>query len=206
MSHDQVIQWTKAKVCVYSDSVLCLGKMNESKDAIIRCEGQVEGFKMSPSYTELLRIDGEALEFEWNIFPQFRHCRFFKRSTMICESGTSNLRNSQTRSSLCQCSTTSIGQRSEMMRFVTNAQKVKGCAMRFLQGHWTFLGHRSDHMVERFKDAGHPAFKSIGRRMAGRPYISMRMLRSPSSCSESFILSNSSVLTKQFRIGVNKSA
>ena len=28
LSHDQVIQWTKAKVRVYSDSVLCLGKMN----------------------------------------------------------------------------------------------------------------------------------------------------------------------------------
>ena len=26
LSHDQVIKWTKAKVPVYSDSVLCLGK------------------------------------------------------------------------------------------------------------------------------------------------------------------------------------
>ena len=45
LSHDQVIQWTKARVPVRSDSVLCLGKMNESKDAITRWEGQVEGFK-----------------------------------------------------------------------------------------------------------------------------------------------------------------
>ena len=30
-SHDQVIQWTIAKVLVYSDSVLCLGKMNDSR-------------------------------------------------------------------------------------------------------------------------------------------------------------------------------
>ena len=35
LSHDQVIQWTKAKVRVYSDSVLCLERMNDSKDAII---------------------------------------------------------------------------------------------------------------------------------------------------------------------------
>ena len=34
LSRDQVIQWTKAKVRVYSDSVLCLGKLNGSKDAI----------------------------------------------------------------------------------------------------------------------------------------------------------------------------
>ena len=58
------------------------------------------------------------------IFSQdFRHCRFFKRSRMICENGTSNLRNSQTRSSSCQCSTTSIGQSKETMDFVFRIQK-----------------------------------------------------------------------------------
>ena len=71
MSHDQVIQWTKAKGCVHSDSVLCLGKMNESKNAILRCEGHVEEFQMSPSYRELQGISGEAIELEWNIFPVF---------------------------------------------------------------------------------------------------------------------------------------
>ena len=34
LSHDQAIKWTKATVRVYSDSVLCLGQMNESKEAI----------------------------------------------------------------------------------------------------------------------------------------------------------------------------
>ena len=33
LSHDQVIRWTKAKVHVYSDSVLCVGKMYEHKEA-----------------------------------------------------------------------------------------------------------------------------------------------------------------------------
>ena len=32
LSHDQVIQWKKPKVRVYSDSDLCLGKMNDSRD------------------------------------------------------------------------------------------------------------------------------------------------------------------------------
>ena len=44
-----------------------------------------------------------------------RHCRFFKRFKTICENGTSNPTNSQTGSSSCQCSTTSIGQTQEMM-------------------------------------------------------------------------------------------
>ena len=59
----QAIQCAKATVRVYSDSVPCVGQMNESKEAIKRWEGQVEEFKMYPSYKELLGIDGEATEF-----------------------------------------------------------------------------------------------------------------------------------------------
>ena len=40
--HDKVIKLSKAKVHVYSDSVLCLGKMHDG-------------------------IDGESFEFEWNL-------------------------------------------------------------------------------------------------------------------------------------------
>ena len=66
LSHDQVIQWTKAKVLVHSDSVLCLEKMNDCKSAIERWEGQV-----SASHKELTGIYGEPIEFEWNIFSGF---------------------------------------------------------------------------------------------------------------------------------------
>ena len=62
LSDDQVIQWAKPKVRVYSDSALCLGRMSDSKDVIERWEGQVEELKVSPSYKELLGIDGEAIE------------------------------------------------------------------------------------------------------------------------------------------------
>ena len=79
VSHDQVIQWTKTKVLVHSDSVLCLGKMKDSRDAITRCEGQVEEFKMSPSYKELLGIDGEPIEFDWNIFPGFSSMQILQK-------------------------------------------------------------------------------------------------------------------------------
>ena len=45
------------------------------------------------------------------------------RSKIIWEDGIWNPRNSQTGSSLCQCSTTSIGQAKEMMEFVFRIQK-----------------------------------------------------------------------------------
>ena len=38
LSHGQVIAWTKAKVRVYSDSVLCFGKMSDHSEANRRWE------------------------------------------------------------------------------------------------------------------------------------------------------------------------
>ena len=55
LSHDQAIKWAKAKVRVYSDSVLCVGQMNESNEAIAKWEGQVVGLKMYPSYKKTIR-------------------------------------------------------------------------------------------------------------------------------------------------------
>ena len=53
LANDLAIKWAKARVCVCADSVLCVGQMNESKEAIARWEGQVEELKMYPSYKEL---------------------------------------------------------------------------------------------------------------------------------------------------------
>ena len=102
LSHDQTITWTKARVHVYSDSVLCLGKMSDHSEANRRWENQIQEFRQSNSHRELLGIDGEPIEFVWNISQDLRHCRFLRKSTMICENETLNLQNAQTGSSSCQ--------------------------------------------------------------------------------------------------------
>ena len=60
-----------AKVNVFSDSVLCLGKVNQDPASNIVREEQLSWFKDSPQYRTLDTIDGEPMEFEWNIFPGF---------------------------------------------------------------------------------------------------------------------------------------
>ena len=47
ITHDQVITWTKEKVHVYSDSVLCLVKMQEHSEANQRWTNQLEEFRQS---------------------------------------------------------------------------------------------------------------------------------------------------------------
>ena len=68
---EQVISFQRTKVWVFSDSVLCLGKMNENPRANTTWEERLAWFKSSSEYRTLDRIDGEPIEFEWNIFPQF---------------------------------------------------------------------------------------------------------------------------------------
>ena len=60
-----------AKVHVYSDAVLCLGKIHDPVEAIEPWKGQVATFRVENSFSELLGLDGEPIEFEWTIFPGF---------------------------------------------------------------------------------------------------------------------------------------
>ena len=68
---EKVFSLSHTKVSVFSDSVLCLGKMNENPQSNIAWEDRLTWFKSSPGYRALDSIDGEPMELEWNIFPGF---------------------------------------------------------------------------------------------------------------------------------------
>ena len=68
---EQVISLLHTRFYVFSDSVLCLGKVNENPTSNIAWEDRLKWFKSSPEYRALDRIDGEPMEFEWNIFQGF---------------------------------------------------------------------------------------------------------------------------------------
>ena len=71
VSDEEVISLSHAKVYVFSDSVLCLGKVNQNTTSNAVWEEKLSWFKDSPQYRTLDTIDGEPMEFEWNIFPGF---------------------------------------------------------------------------------------------------------------------------------------
>ena len=68
---EEVISLSHTKVDVFSDSVLCFGQMNENPQSNYAWEDRLTWFKSSSEYRVLDKIDGEPLEFEWNIFPGF---------------------------------------------------------------------------------------------------------------------------------------
>ena len=71
VNDEDVISLSHAKVYVFSDSVLCLGKVNQNPASNTVWEEQLSWFKDSPQYRILDTIDGEPMDFEWNIFPGF---------------------------------------------------------------------------------------------------------------------------------------
>ena len=71
VNDEEVINLSHAKVYVFSDSVLCLGKINQNPTSNTVWERQLGWFKDSSQYRTLDTIDGEPMEFEWNIFPGF---------------------------------------------------------------------------------------------------------------------------------------
>ena len=71
VNDEEVITLSHAKVYIFSDSVLCLGKVNQNPTSNTAWERQLDWFKDSSQYRTLDTIDGEPMEFEWNIFPGF---------------------------------------------------------------------------------------------------------------------------------------
>ena len=69
VSDDEVISLSHAKVYVFSDSVLCFGKMSKNPLSNVVWEDKLTWFKSSAQFRILDTIDDEPMEFEWNIFP-----------------------------------------------------------------------------------------------------------------------------------------
>ena len=64
--HSRAYQYANAKIHVFSDSVLCLGKMGHNP-----VESQTQWYSETNYFSELNRIDGKPMEFEWKIIPGF---------------------------------------------------------------------------------------------------------------------------------------
>ena len=60
-----VINLQSTKVYVFSDSVLCLGKVLQHPDSNEAWKNRVTGIQSGKSYTDYDAINGESTEFEW---------------------------------------------------------------------------------------------------------------------------------------------
>ena len=68
---ERVINLQRTKVYVFSDSVLCLGRIHQNPESNRAWEQRIGLITSSQSYRNFDGIDGEPTKFEWNIFPGF---------------------------------------------------------------------------------------------------------------------------------------
>ena len=68
---ETVISLQRTKVYVFSDSVLCLGRVLQHPDSNEAWKNRVTGIQSGKSYRDYDAINGESTEFGWNIFPGF---------------------------------------------------------------------------------------------------------------------------------------
>ena len=142
---EEVISLSHAKVYVFSDSVLCLGKMNENPQSNTVWEDKLTWFKHSSQYRALDTIDGEPMEFEWHIFPGFTTLKLVREvqellSRLIVEPEIFTGRiifMSMFNDISWRCQ--DIEQECEL-----SANLVSIYARRFSPGRWSFLGPGSE--------------------------------------------------------------
>ena len=91
--HDEVvINLQSTKVYVFSDSVLCLGKVLQHPECNEAWKNRVAGARAEKSYKDYDAINGEPTEFEWNIFPGFTSLQLCDRISDLLSSMGQNTR------------------------------------------------------------------------------------------------------------------
>ena len=178
---EEVISLSHAKVYVFSDSVLCLGKMNENPQSNTVWEDKLTWFKSSSQYRALDTIDGEPMEFEWNIFPGFTTLQlcnkvqeFLSKMSKEPEEFTGRI------IFMSVFNDISWGSQHNAQECELSANLVSIYARRFSPGRWSFLGPGSEKnrysthdskpqgewnrvaelMIIKFSESGHPVFRA----------------------------------------------
>ena len=131
---------------------------------------------------EFLGIDGEAIEFEWNILPGFTTLQILQQTQNDLQS--KNIEPEQFPDRVIFMSMfndTDWTKRNIEETCASNSEKVTLYAQRFPQGHWTFIGHGegmkwygtrdykpegkldsiASKTVQTFQETKHPVFTSV---------------------------------------------
>ena len=142
---EKVINLQHTKVYVFSDSVLCLGKIFESPQSNDAWEQRLGWLKSSSKYRNFDRIDGEPMEFEWNISPGFNTLQLgeeVKRLLLRLDETPENFTGRIIFMSMFN--DISCGSKDNEKECLANAKLVFLYARRFGKGQWSFIGHGSE--------------------------------------------------------------
>ena len=178
---ETVINLQRTKVYVFSDSVLCLGKVFEHPESNEAWKKRIESITTDKSYRDYDGINGEPTEFEWNIFPGFTTSQLYGKVTDL----PSNLGVTPETFTgrilfMSMFNDISCDRKGNKEECLANAGVVKVLARRFGVGQWSFIGpgsekkwysmeenspqgiwdHIADEMLLEFAESACPIFRA----------------------------------------------
>ena len=178
---DETINLQRAKVYVFSDSVLCLGRVHQHPKSNEAWTDRIGWIINDQSYRDYDGISGEPTEFEWNIFPGFTTLQLYGKVTDLLsrlgetpESFTGRIL------FLSMFNDISCDKKDNEEECMANAKVVSIYAKKFGIGQWSFIGPGSekkwysmeenspqgiwDHIAEKmlveFAESGCPIFRA----------------------------------------------
>ena len=177
---EEVICLSHAKVYVFSDSVLCLGKMNENPQSYTIWEDKLTWFKSSPQYRASDTIDGEPMEFEWNIFPGLTTLHLVQEVQKFMNKMSDPEQFQGRIIFMSMFNDISWGSKENKQECELSVNLVSIDARKISPGRWSFLGPGSEKkwysahdskpqrewdrvaelMMLKFGESGHPVFRS----------------------------------------------
>ena len=104
---ERIINLQRTKVYVFSDSVLCLGKIHENPQSNDAWEDRLGWFETSQEYINFDRVDGEPNGIRVALSSQDSiRCSSVRKSKVYCTDWEKHQRISQEEFYSCRCSTT----------------------------------------------------------------------------------------------------
>ena len=142
---ERVINLQRAKVYVFSDSVLCLGKIHQHPNANEAWKNRIEWITTSQSYRDYDGISGESTEFEWNIFPGFDTLQLYgKVKDLLSRSGETPEKFTGRILFMSMFNDISSDKKDNEEECVANVKVVSIYAKKFGVGQWSFIGPGSE--------------------------------------------------------------
>ena len=180
MNDAVLINLQSTKVYVFSDSVLCLGKVLQHPECNEARKNRVAGVRAERSYRDYEAVSGESTEFEWNIFPGFTTLQLCDRiSDLLSSLGQTPATFTGRILFLTMFNDISCDKDGNKEECLANARVVKVLAKKFGIGQWSFGGpgsekkwcpsenspqgawdHIAEEMLLEFAESGHPIFRA----------------------------------------------
>ena len=142
---ETIINLQRAKVYVFSDSVLCLGRVHQHPKSNESWKDRIEWITTSQSYRDDDGISGEPTDFEWNIFPGFTTLQLCGKVTdLLSRFGETPEIFTGRILFMSMFNNISCDKKGNEEECVANAEVVSILARKFGIGKWSFIGPGSE--------------------------------------------------------------